>query len=73
MFHLLATGGQSHGDNVQDEFPHNRNKTFMTLRQREKLKVHTQDTHGPRPPTDTLGEMLLCADTPHIFGLCLKG
>lgn len=73
MFHLLATGGQSHRDNVQDEFPHNRNKTFMTLRPRKKWKVHTQDTHGSRTPTDTLGEMLLWADTPHIFGPCLKG
>lgn len=36
MFHLLATGGQSQGDNVQDEFPHNRNKTFMTLQPRQK-------------------------------------
>lgn len=36
MLHLLATGGQSQGDNVQDEFPHNRNKTFMTLQPRRK-------------------------------------
>lgn len=60
-------------DNVQDVFPHNRNKTFMTLRPQKKLKVHTQDTCGSRPPTDTLGGMLLRADTPRIFGSCLKG
>lgn len=66
MFHLLATGGQSQGDNVQDEFPHNRNKTFMTLQPRKKVK-------GSRPPTDSPGEMLLGADEAYIFGSCLKG
>lgn len=28
--------GRARGDNVQDEFPHNRNKTFMTLQPRKK-------------------------------------
>lgn len=28
---------------------------------------------GPRPPTDSPGEMLLGADAAHIFGSCLKG
>lgn len=66
MFHLLATGGQIQGDNVQDEFPHNRKQTFMTFRPRKKIK-------GSRPPTDSPGEMLLGADAAHIFGSCLKG
>ena len=38
----------------------------------KKWKVHTQDSHGSRPPTDTLGEVLLRADAPHIFGPCVK-
>ncbi|KAI9530889.1 hypothetical protein NQZ68_000380 [Dissostichus eleginoides] len=68
MLDCCPIGDHSHGDNVQDVFPHNRNKTFMTLRPQKKLKVHTQDTRGSRPPTDTLGGMLLRADTPRIFG-----
>lgn len=28
--------GKARGDNVQDEFPHNRNKTFMTYQQGQK-------------------------------------
>lgn len=39
----------------------------------KKWKVHTRDTHGSRTPTDTLGGMLLWADTAHIFGSCLNG
>ena len=66
MFHLLATGGQSQGDNVQDEFPHNRNKTFMTLEPWQKAK-------GSGPPTGSPGEVLLGADAHHRFGSCLKG
>lgn len=70
MFHLLATGGQNHRDCVRDEFPHNRNKTFMTLWLRIKWEVHTRDTRGPCAPTDTVEERL---PWPHIFGWCLKG
>lgn len=57
--------GRARGDNVQDEFPHNRNKTFMTLQPRKKVK-------GSRPPTGSPGEVLLGADAAHIFGSCLN-
>ena len=38
----------------------------------KKIRRSHSDVRGSRPPTDTLGEMQLQADTPHIFGLCLN-